>query len=97
MESVDIDADEKAGQAVEPARETHVSDMVVALEGSDESDERAAQDLAWPRPVLSPNGSSPEFCASRSSSFRCCSRSRSRSGDTVQRRYESPTTVRPVS
>lgn len=26
--SVDIDADEKAGQVVEPAREMHVSDMV---------------------------------------------------------------------
>lgn len=30
VESVDIDADSKAGQVVEPAREMHVSDMLAA-------------------------------------------------------------------
>lgn len=36
MESVDIDADEKAGQAVEPSREMQVSDMA-ALGANDEN------------------------------------------------------------
>lgn len=58
---MDIDADEKAGQAVEPAREMQVSDMVVTLGGSDRSNELAARNLTWPRLVLSPKREFPRI------------------------------------
>lgn len=61
MESVDIDADEKAGQAVDPSREMQVSDMA-ALGTNDES---VAQNVTSPGPVLSPGVSSPVFCGNR--------------------------------
>lgn len=37
VESVEIEADAKAGQVVEPSREMHVSDMASGLNANDES------------------------------------------------------------